>query len=122
MLQAIDHVVYYVTDVERTATWYEDCFDLTVEGLDDWRTGNKPFASIRVSPTLIIDLMTGTPAGQNVDHVAFITTPEAFDSFVQRHPELIEMGPASLSGAQGVGQGVYLRDPDNHRLELRTYR
>lgn len=122
MLQSIDHVVFPVTDVERTANWYRDLFGLEVENLEAWRAGDKGFASIRVNSALIIDLASGSAVGANVDHVAFVTTPEEFDGFVSSHPDLIEMGPAELSGAQGTGDGLYIRDPDNNRIELRTYR
>jgi catechol 2,3-dioxygenase-like lactoylglutathione lyase family enzyme len=122
MLQGIDHIVFRVDDVERTLAWYRDVFGLTTEGVEAWRAGDKPFASVRVGRELIIDLLPGQPDGSGVDHVAFVVTPEAFDAFVADHGELIEMGPASLSGARGSGDGVYIRDPDNHRLELRTYR
>ena len=33
----------------------------------------------------------------------------------------IEMGPAQMGGAQGVGRGLYLRDPSDNRIEIRTY-
>lgn len=122
MLQGTDHVVFYVTDVERTIAWYRDLFGLTAEGVEPWRAGEKRFASVRVTPSLIIDLMEAAPDGQGIDHIAFTTSAEDFDAFVANHPDLIEMGPAQLSGAQGIGDGLYIRDPDNHRIELRTYR
>jgi len=31
------------------------------------------------------------------------------------------MGPADLFGAKGVGRGLYIKDPDGNRVELRTY-
>lgn len=123
MLQGIDHVVFMVSDVERTAQWYVEHFGLQLERLDEWRAGSFPFVSVRVGPTCIIDLVaTDTTGGNNVDHVAFVTAPEAFDAFVGSHPDMIETGPMELSGAQGTGVGVYIRDPDGHRLELRCYR
>jgi catechol 2,3-dioxygenase-like lactoylglutathione lyase family enzyme len=122
VLEGTDHIVYYVTDVERTIAWYEELFGLNAEGIEIWRSGRKPFVSIRVSPALIIDLMPGEPNGAGVDHIAFTTGPDAFDAFAATHVDLIEMGPAQLSGARGIGEGLYLRDPDNHRIELRTYR
>jgi catechol 2,3-dioxygenase-like lactoylglutathione lyase family enzyme len=122
VLEGTDHIVYYVTDVERTIAWYQELFGLAAEGIEIWRSGEKPFASVRVNSALIIDFMPGTPNGSGVDHVAFATGPDAFDAFAAAHADLIEMGPAQLSGAHGIGDGLYLRDPDNHRIEIRTYR
>ena len=122
MFHGIDHIVLYVTDIERTIDWYHDLFGFAPEGIDLWRAGTKPFASVRVNPTLIIDFTPGTPNEPSIDHIALATTPKTFDAFVTKHADLIEMGPAKLSGAQGNGDGLYLRDPDNHRIELRTYR
>ena len=122
MLEGTDHIVYYVTDIERTIAGYQETFGLEAEGVEIWRSGKKPFASVRVSPTLIIDFMSGVTNGSGVDHIAFTTSPDAFDAFATEHADLLEMGPAKLSGAQGIGDGLYLRDPDNHRIEIRTYR
>ncbi len=33
----------------------------------------------------------------------------------------MDAGPAQLFGARGVGTGLYIRDPDGNRIELRTY-
>ena len=120
-ISALDHVVLKVTDVERSLSWYRDMFGLPIESLDEWRAGTRPFASLRINSSTIIDLISGEIDGVNVDHLALVTDRAGFDRFVNDHPDLIEMGPASLSGAQGQGDGVYLRDPDGHRVELRTY-
>ncbi len=122
MFHGIDHIVYYVTNVERTIDWYHEIFGLEAEGLEAWRAGQRSFVSLRVSPTMIIDLLPGTPAAGSVDHIAYSISAQGFDNFVAEHSDLIEMGPAELSGAQGLGEGLYLRDLDQHRIELRTYR
>lgn len=121
VLSGIDHVVLYVSDVEASLDWYTEYFNLPVERLEAWRSKVSSFVSLRVSPSCIIDLVERAPDGTNVDHVAFVTDRDQFDAFVSSHADLIEMGPAELSGAQGKGLGIYLRDPDGHRLELRTY-
>lgn len=120
-ISALDHVVLKVSDVEGSLRWYHEMFGLPIESLDEWRAGTRPFASLRISPSTIIDLIAGEIDGVNVDHLALVTDRAGFDRFVDDHAELIEMGPKSLSGAQGQGDGVYLRDPDGHRIELRTY-
>ena len=120
-ISALDHIVLKVSDVERSLRWYHQMFGLPVESLDEWREGSRPFASLRISPFTIIDVIAGDIDGVNVDHLALVADRAGFDRFVGEHRDLIEMGPKSLSGARGRGDGVYLRDPDGHRIELRTY-
>lgn len=121
MITGIDHIVLCVRDVERSVEWYREHLGLRAERLAEWRAGTVPFVSLRVDEHTLIDLVADEPSGRNVDHVAFVTDRAAFDAFVDRHRDDIEMGPASLYGARGRGDGVYLRDPDGHRVEVRTY-
>lgn len=122
MLTGIDHVVFRVADVDVAVDWYRDKFGLEAERLDDFAAGRSPFVSIRVSESVIIDLLPGQPDGTNVDHAAFVTDPTSFDALVEKLGDEIEMGPAELSGAQGLGHGIYVRDPSGNRVEIRTYR
>jgi catechol 2,3-dioxygenase-like lactoylglutathione lyase family enzyme len=121
VISGIDHVVLCVADVERSVRWYDEHLGLQAERLDEWRAGDVPFVSLRIDEATLIDLVADAPTGRNVDHVAFLTDRAGFDEFVAAHRDVIEMGPASLFGAQGRGEGVYLRDPDGHRVEVRTY-
>lgn len=121
VISGIDHIVLCVADVERSVAWYGRHLGLEAERLDEWRTGVAPFVSLRVDDSTLIDLLADEPSGRNVDHVAFVADRASFDAFVTSHLDEIEMGPASLFGARGQGDGVYLRDPDGHRVEVRTY-
>lgn len=121
VISGIDHLVLCVADVERSVAWYGEHLGLEPERLDQWRAGDAPFVSLRINPSTLIDLLEQAPDGRNVDHVAFVTDRAGFDAFVAAHADAIEMGPASLFGARGQGDGVYVRDPDGHRVEVRTY-
>ncbi|MEZ5376912.1 MAG: VOC family protein [Acidimicrobiales bacterium] len=121
MISAIDHLVLCVADVERSVAWYAEHLGLEAERLDAWRAGTVPFVSLRVNDATLVDLVAKEPDGRNVDHVAFVTDRAGFDAFVANHEGQIEMGPAQLFGARGNGDGVYVRDPDGHRVEVRTY-
>lgn len=121
VITGFDHLVLYVSDLEASAAWYQEHLGLQAERMDEWRAGNVFFVSLRVNDTTLLDLMEKEPDGINVDHVAYVTDRENFDLFVASHKEQIEMGPVSLFGARGQGDGVYLRDLDGHRVEVRTY-
>ena len=121
MISGIDHLVLCVRDVEASVRWYREHLGLAAERLEQWRDGEVPFVSLRVNDSTLVDLVEQGPDGRNVDHVAYVTDRTSFDAFVAAHEDLIEMGPASLFGARGHGDGVYVRDPDGHRVEVRTY-
>lgn len=117
----VDHVVLRVRDVAASAAWYHERLGLGVERLEEWRSGTSPFVSLRIDATTIIDLIEGEFEGVNVDHIALVVDDVDLAEMVATGDWDVEMGPTPLSGAQGSGTGVYLRDPDGHRLELRTY-
>lgn len=117
----MDHVVLDVADVERSTAWYRDVLGLEVLRLDEWRRGEVFFVSLRVDATTLMDLLEVDPTGVNVDHVALVVDPCDLEAFCVEKGLEIDMGPAELYGARGQGWGVYIRDPDGHRVELRHY-
>ena len=116
-----DHIVLVSPDVERLVAWYRDELGLTTERLEEWRRGEVLFVSLRVSDTFLIDVFTGERTGVNVDHVAIVFDDVDLDALAGEGRFDVEMGPADLFGAQGTGRGLYVRDPDGNRVELRTY-
>ena len=119
--QGVDHVVLNVADGEAAARWYHDVLGAEILRLDEWRRGEVPFISLRLSPTSLIDLLVVERTGVNVDHVAITVDPCDLDALAAEHGLEVEMGPASLFGAQGQGWGIYVRDLDGNRVEIRHY-
>lgn len=119
---AVDHLVLVSPDPERLVAWYRDELGLAPERLEEWRRGEALFVSLRVSDASLIDVLTGERTGTNVDHVALVVEDVDLDELAASNRFDIEMGPADLFGARGTGRGLYIRDPDGNRVELRTYR
>jgi catechol 2,3-dioxygenase-like lactoylglutathione lyase family enzyme len=122
-----DHIVLVSPDPERLVEWYSGALGLEVLRLEEWRRDEVPFISFRVSPTFLIDVMRGErPAGGagavvNVDHLALTVEGVDLDELAASGRFEIVLGPADLYGAQGIGRGLYVRDPDGNMIELRTY-
>lgn len=116
-----DHVVLRSADPERLVAWYAGTLGLEVLRLDEWRRGEVPFVSLRVSPTFLIDVLQGDRSGVNVDHLALTVEGVDLDALATSGDFDVVMGPADLYGAQGIGRGIYVRDPDDNVVELRTY-
>ena len=117
----MDHVVLMVADVERSVAWYRDVLGLPVERLDEWRRQEVLFPSLRLDATTLIDLFPAEPDGRNVDHIALTVEDVDLAELAASGTFDVVAGPADLFGARGQGTGLYVRDPDGHVVELRTY-
>ena len=122
-LQAVDHVVYVCDDVERVLAWWTDVVGAQPLRVDQWRAGEVPFPSVRLSEASLLDFVAGPRTGENVAHVALAvdSTEDELVAWAQEHGVEVVDGPRSLFGARGTGQGLYVRDPEGNVVELRTY-
>ncbi len=120
-ITGIDHVVFNVSDVERALAWWRDLLGLEPVRLDEWRRGEVPFVSVRVSTDTILDLFQLERSGENVDHVALRVDDADLDELAADDRFDVVRGPLEVFGARGVGRGLYVRDPDGNVIELRTY-
>jgi len=119
---AFDHVVLRCADVELTLGWYVDRLGLAPVRVDEWRRGDAPFPSVRVSDDTIIDLIEGPAADDGrLDHLCLVVEPLDLDDLAASGELDVVEGPARRSGARGEGTSLYVRDPDGLVVELRHY-
>lgn len=119
-VSGIDHVVLVVSDVEASLAWYLDVLGCTPERVDEWRAGEVPFPSVRVSDTFVFDLFEGERDGTNVDHIALVVDPSV-DLAARAGAIEGASGPHPRWGAQGDGTSWYVKDPDGNQIELKTH-
>ena len=121
----LDHLILAVNDRQRSIEFYATVLGLTYEG------DREPFAILRVSPNLVLQLAPwGTSGG---DHLAFAMTRGEFDAVFQRiraagipYGDAFDAvgngrGPGDADGARGSGQSLYCFDPSRHLIEVRYY-
>jgi catechol 2,3-dioxygenase-like lactoylglutathione lyase family enzyme len=118
-VSGLDHVVVCCSDVERSLTFYCGTLGLEPERLDEWRRGEVPFPSVRISPTTVIDLFAKAPDGVNMDHMCLVVEPTDLDEIAAAFPG--SSRAEHLYGAQGYASSVYIADPDGNTIELRCY-
>jgi glyoxylase I family protein len=126
-IQAIDHVVFRVTDLERVSRFYIDVLGARWEksqediGLYQLRVGTALIDLVPVDGKL--GRMGGAAPGaegRNVDHVCFRVLPwdgDAILGYLTDHG--IEAEIVSRYGAEGSGPSIYLSDPEGNVLELK---
>jgi catechol 2,3-dioxygenase-like lactoylglutathione lyase family enzyme len=134
----LDHIVLWVEDVARALDFYEKVLGLTATNDTLFRKGESTMASVRVSPTAIIDFaprfgaefisgMFGGEgsAGQRVHHVCLAMTSAELQTLRSR----LEQAGVTISsplpnalGARGpAAAAFYFLDPDGNVLEARAY-
>lgn len=117
----LDHLVLVSADPSATVAWYRDVLGLAPERLDAYEAGEVFFPSVRIDATTIIDVMPGERDGRNVDHLCLVVDGVDLAELAASGTVDVVSGPSHLWGAQGMGVGLYVTDPDGTVVELRTY-
>ena len=117
----LDHVVMICSDVEASIDYYAGVLGLESIDVDEWRSGNAPFPSVRMNDSTIIDLLPGQPDGRNINHICLVIEPTDLHELAKRKEFNVVEGPVKRGGAQGTGWSLYVIDPDGHLIELKQY-
>jgi len=129
-VKELDHIVLNVHDVDRSLNFYAGFLGLEPLRLQEFKNGEVPFPSIRVSPGTIIDLFSPAMHGvteldraRNLNHLCLVVseTVDAIERHVRACGVPIERGPVNGFGARGIGASIYCCDPDGNTVEIRSY-
>ena len=120
-VQALDHIVLNVADVERSLAWYCDVLGLPGERVEEWRAGRTFFPSVRIDASTIIDLFAAERSGENLNHFCVVVESCDLQAVADSGRFDVVDGPAKRWGARGDGTSLYVRDPDGNTVELRCY-
>jgi catechol 2,3-dioxygenase-like lactoylglutathione lyase family enzyme len=123
-----DHTNWRVRDLEASLGFYRDVLGLEPFGLEEYRRGERPLVSLRVTENFILHLTPDPefergPTG-GYDHLALVvegTQPDELAKRLQRIGVEVEKQFESIVGARGAGPALYVRDPDGYRVELKFY-
>ena len=126
---ALDHVVLRVRDLDRALGFYGGVLGLSIESLEAYRAGTRPFVSARVGQQLIDLVPDATYEPQAAPHahgllhvcvrVAGSLERDVLPQVRARGVTVIEDTPANRLGATGYGLSIYIRDPDGYVVELK---
>ena len=129
-VQALDHVVVQVSDLEVSAEWYGRVLGMTREefaGEAQARTALKFGAqkiNLRPASATQRDWFTAAAASAGTQDLCFLTSasPPAVVAHLQQCGIAIELGPTEKTGARGTLLSVYCRDPDGNLIEIASYK
>jgi catechol 2,3-dioxygenase-like lactoylglutathione lyase family enzyme len=130
-VNAIDHLVINVTDVTRSAQWYQKILGMEIRVFDPGQ-GRIPRTSLVFGSQKInvrprdadkVDWFTADHETAGSDDLCFLTssTPEEVAAHLNACGVTIEEGPVERQGARGTLRSVYCRDPDGSLIEISSY-
>ena len=124
-MAAIDHLILNVNEISSSVDFYVNVLGFELGGEDG------PFTVIRVNEDFTLQLAPSGTGGN--EHLAFALSREAFDEAFARvkekgipfgdsyHSVGNNAGSGVESGARGPAPTLYMNDPNNHLIEIRTY-
>lgn len=118
-----------VRDIERSLAFYIEVLGLEGERLEEFREGKVGFPSVRISETCLIDLMTvdrdkSEEATTNLAHYCLVAENLDFENLIDNLGKAgvtVLRGPVSRWGARGDAKSLYILDPDDNEVEIRSY-
>ncbi len=130
-VDAFDHIVINVRDVEASAAWYERALGMK-RVITEPRPGRKVTSvhfgrnkmNLRPVTATQEQWFTGKAVAPGSDDLCFLTksTPQQVVDHLKGCGIAIEEGPGEKSGAQGTLISVYCRDPDGNLIEISSYK
>lgn len=119
-LRRLDHYAVHVTDLERSATFYEHVFGFGIvnKWKTTWMVGNDRMrVGLFLRPKAA---MVSDPDNKVlIEHVAFLTDERNFNRCLVA---LNRLGiPHEPPEDTGIAKSVFFNDPDGHSLEITYY-
>ena len=124
-MATIDHLILNVNELASSVDFYVNILGFKLEDEEG------PFTVVRVSDDSTLQLAPWGTSGN--EHLAFALSRKAFDEAFARmkdkgvpygdsfHTVGNNLGPGTESGTRGPAPTLYMNDPNNHLIEIRTY-
>ena len=114
-ISGFDHLVLRVEDLESALTFYSETLGLEALRVEEFRQGEVPFPSVRISDDSLIDLVpkARTPKSNNVDHFCLVVEGDLDEIAEDLQARGVEMN--------GYGDSIYVKDPEGNTIELKRY-
>jgi len=126
-IDAIDHLVINVRDVEASAAWYQQLLGMKRAVSDAGRTSvHFGVQKINLRPIAESEQVwfTADQVAAGSEDLCFLTKaePEAVIAHLRACGVGVEKGPVEAQGARGTLRSVYCRDPDGNLIEIASYK
>jgi glyoxylase I family protein len=128
---ALDHFVVRVRDLDTSLAFYRDVLGLSIQFLEEYRAGQRPFVSVRIGNQLLdlvpdstYDPEAGGSRGGFLHFCVGIEAghlPRIIPWLKERGVTVLDEQPVPRMGATGMGLSIYITDPDGYVVELKEH-
>ena len=119
----LDHLVLTVRDIDKTVQFYRDVLGMEEEVFGEGRIamkfGNQKINLHQAGHEFEPKAAKPTPGSADLCFITDVPISEAMDHVRSMAVPIIE-GLVKRTGANGLLQSFYLRDPDNNLIEVST--
>ena len=132
VVDALDHLVVNVRDVDIAAAWYARVLGMTREDFDPGpgrtrrtsMTFGRQKINLRPVTASKADWFTADHEAAGSDDLCFLAdaTPQAVADHLRACGVAVIEGPTEKRGARGPIVSVYCRDPDGSLIEIASYK
>ena len=123
-IDRIDHLVLTVRDIDATCTFYTHVLGMRVVTFEAGRTalafGSQKINLHQAGREFEPKALQPTPGSGDLCFITNVPLDEVI-AHVHSCGVAIEEGPVSRSGATGLLESIYLRDPDGNLVEISNY-
>lgn len=121
MIQAIDHIVLTVRDIDATAAFYKRTLGIETMTFGAGRSALKVGDQKINLHTLGMESRNHATIGAGDICLLTSATPEDVVAKLLAADVAVDEGPVERSGARGPITSVYFTDPDGHLIEVSSY-
>jgi len=123
-IEAIDHIVLTVKDIRATCTFYGQVLGMRIITFGSGRKalsfGSQKINLHQHGQEFEPKAKDPTPGSADLCFVTDVSIPEVIEHLYKCGVVILE-GPVSRTGAKGIIESVYFRDPDGNLIELSNY-
>jgi len=121
--RGIDHVVLRVSDIARSLRFYVEVLGLSLERIiEDLQIYQLRCGRNLIDLTAAPGSSFAPPDAREMLHLCLMLdcSLAAVRRHLAEHGVAVVSGPVEVYGATGFGTSIYVRDPDQHLLELKA--
>ena len=124
-IERIDHLVLTVCDIDATCDFYSRILGMQIVTFGNDRKalqfGNQKINLHQVGKEFEPKALNATPGSADICLVTATPLYQVIDLLIALSVELLEPNTVRRTGAIGMIESIYIRDPDGNLIEISNY-